>query len=65
MTVKDLLDAIDRERESEEMILLMNDGKVEMSAMVCAEIWDYIEDREINSIQAEGDNIKVWLEDKK
>lgn len=62
MTIKDLLDAIDMQRDSEEIVVIMNDGKEEAKIMVCSEVWDSIEDRKINSIMAEDSMIKVWLD---
>lgn len=65
VTVGQLLDLIDNDRESEEIIHIMDDnGKVQCKAMVCSEIWDGLEDRTVNGIQAEGDVIKIWLDDK-
>ena len=65
ITVGQLLDLIDNNRESEEIVHIMNNnGKVQCKAMVCSEIWDEIEDRTVNSIQAEDDVLKVWLDDK-
>ncbi len=64
VTLRQLLDLIDNCRESEEIICLMNnDGKIEAKAMVCSEIWKSLEDRTVNSIQAENDMLKVWLND--
>ena len=65
VTVGQLLDLIDNNRESEEIIHIMdNDGKVQCKAMVCSEIWDGLEGRTVNSIQAEDDVLKIWLDDK-
>lgn len=65
VTVGQLLDLIDNNRESEEIIHIMNDnGKAQCKAMVCSEIWDALEDRTVNSIQAEDDVLKIWLDDK-
>ena len=65
VTVGQLLDLIDNNRESEEIVHIMNDnGGVQCKAMVCSEIWDGLEDRTVNSIQAEGDVLKIWLDDK-
>ena len=65
ITIGQLLDLIDSNRESEEIVYIMdNNGKVQCKAMVCSEIWDGIEDRTVNSIQAEDDVLKVWLDDK-
>lgn len=64
VTLKQLLDLIDNCRESEEIICLMNsDGKIEAKAMVCSKIWKSLEDHTVNSIQAEDDMLKVWLND--
>ena len=61
ITVGQLLDLIDNNRESEEIIHIMdNNGKVQCKAMVCSEIWDGLEDRTVNSIQAEGDVLKIF-----
>ena len=65
ITVGQLLDLIDHNRDSEEIVHIMdNNGKVQCKAMVCSEIWDGIEDRTVNSIQAEDDVLKIWLDDK-
>lgn len=65
VTVGQLLDLIDNERESEELVYIMDcDGKVQCKAMVCSEIWDGIEGGTVNGIQAEGDAIQIWLDDK-
>ena len=64
VTLKQLLDLIDNCRESEEIICLMNhDGKIEAKAMVCSKVWESLEDHMVNSIQAEDDMLKVWLND--
>jgi hypothetical protein len=65
VTVRQLLDLIDNNRESEEIVHIMDDnGKIQCKAMVSSEIWDALEDRTVNSIQAEGDVLKIWLDDK-
>ena len=62
MKIKDLLDAIDNQRDSEEIVVIMQDSKEAARIMVCCDVWDSIEDREINSIMAEDSTIKVWLD---
>lgn len=65
ITIGELLDLIDNNRESEEFVHIMdNNGNVQCRAMVCSEIWDGIEDRTVNSIQAEDDVLKIWLDHK-
>lgn len=65
VTVGQLLDLMDNNRESEEVVNIMdNNGNVQCKAMVCSEIWDGLEDRTVNSIQAEGDALAIWLDDK-
>lgn len=65
VTVGQLLDLIDKNRESEEVVNIMDhNGNVQCKAMVCSEIWDGLEDRTVNSIQVEGDALVIWLDDK-
>lgn len=65
VTVGQLLDLLDNSRESEEIVHIMDhNGNVQCKAMVCSEIWDGLEDRTVNSIQAEGDALEIWLGDK-
>lgn len=64
VTVGQLLDLLDNSRESEEFVHIMCDGKAQCKAMVCSEIWDGLEDRTVNCIQAEDDVLKIWLDDK-
>ena len=64
VTVGQILDLIDNNRESEEMVHILNgNGDVEVSAMVCSMIWSDIEDRSVNSMRAQGDCIEIWLDD--
>lgn len=65
VTVGQLLDLMDKNRESEEVVNIMDhNGNVQCKAMVCSEIWDGLEDRTVNSIQVEGDALVIWLDDK-
>lgn len=65
VTVGQLLDLIDNTRESEEFVYIMDgNGKAQCKAMVCSEIWDGIEGRTVDSIQAEGNTLLIWLDDK-
>ena len=62
--VKDFIDLLDVNRESEEYVeILDHNGKVTLKAMVCNEVWDKLAERTINSIQAEDSIIQIWLDD--
>ena len=62
--VKDFIDLLDVDRESEEYVeILDNNGKVEVRAMVCSEVWDSLAERTVNSIQAFDSTIQIWLDD--
>lgn len=64
ITVGDILNLIDSNRDSEEYVGIMNhNGNIECRAMVCSDIWDGIENRLINSMGAERSEIVIWLED--
>lgn len=67
MTVKELADVIDLNRESEEKIRFMDhNGQAEAEIMICSKLLDGVEDRVINSLQAVDEGIiAVWLEDEK
>lgn len=65
VTVGQLLDLIDSERESGEFVHIMGDnGEIECKAMVGSKIWDALEDRTVNSIQVYGNALQIWLDDK-
>ena len=64
VTLGQILDLIDASRESEENIQLMDhNGEVEATAMVKSTIWEALENRTINSMQAMGDTLQIWLDD--
>lgn len=62
VTLGQFLDLIDRNRESEEHVNIMNcNGEVLVRGMVCYDAWE--EDRLINSISINEDcEYMVWLE---
>ena len=63
VTFGQILDLIDSNRDSEEEIDLMDcNGKVQMRGMVCSEVWESIEDRTVNSMQAVDDRLQIWLD---
>lgn len=65
ITLGDLIDLIDKDRESEEEVAIMDfDGEV-MRAKVRWNGWKGIEDREVNSIEASRNTLLVWLEGRK
>ena len=64
--LSDFIDLIDNNRESEELIDILNhNGDIETRAMVCSEIWDLLGERTVNSIQAKNSVIQIWLDDPK
>lgn len=64
ITVGNILDLIDSNRDSEEYVRVMdNNGQVESRAMIKSDMWESIEHRLINSMGAEDDEIVLWLED--
>ena len=64
ITLGQILDLIDNSRESEEIVEIGdNNGQVQCQAMVCSVIWKGIEDKTVNSMQAVGDHLKIWLND--
>ena len=64
VTLGQILDLIDDTRESDEIVALMQDGEIEAKAIVRSEIWKALEKRTVNSIQAEDNILKVWLNEK-
>lgn len=65
VTVGQLLDLLDSERESGEFVHIMGDnGEIECKAMVGSKIWDALEDRTVNSIKVYGNALQIWLDDK-
>ena len=64
ITLGEILDLIDANRESEEKVCVVNaNGQNEMCGMVCSDLWMPHEKRIVNSIEADADNLLVWLED--
>lgn len=64
ITLGQILDLIDNNRESEEMVEIMDhNGEVQCQAMVCSIIWQGIEDKTVNSMQASGNCLQIWLND--
>lgn len=65
ITVGEILDLIDCNRDSEEYVRIKDcNGEIESRVMVKSDMWDSIEDRLVNSMGAEEDEIILWLEDK-
>lgn len=59
-----ILDLLDNNRESEEMVEIMDhNGNVQCRAMVCSVVWQGIEDKTVNSMQADGNRLQIWLND--
>ena len=61
-TLGEILDLLDANRESEEMVEIMDhNGQVQCRAMVCSVVWNGIEDRIVENIAANNDCLRVWL----
>ena len=60
----ELLDLIDVNRESEEIIRIMGlDGEPELQGKICSNLWKPFENMAVNSIQAAGvDLMNIWLQ---
>lgn len=64
ITLGQILDLLDNNRESEEKVEIMdNNGNVQCRAMVCSVVWQGIEDKTVNSMQAAGNCLQIWLND--
>lgn len=64
VTLGQILDLIDNTRESDEMVEIMDhNGQAQCKAMVCSIVWQGIEYKTVNSMQACGDNFRIWLND--
>ena len=64
ITLGQILDLLDNNRESEEKVEIMdNNGNVQCRAMVCSVVWQGIEDKTVNSMQAYGNSLQIWLND--
>lgn len=64
VTLGQILDLLDNNRESEEMVEIMDhNGQVQCKAMVCSMVWQGIEDKTVNSMQANGNYLQIWLND--
>lgn len=66
MTLGELLDLIDKARESTEVIEIYDgsDGGIQMRGRVSSPLWEKLEDLEVENISAEAQGvIKVYLKD--
>lgn len=64
ITLGQILDLLDNNRESEETVEIMDcNGYVQCRAMVCSVVWKGIEDKTVNSMQAYGNCLQIWLND--
>lgn len=64
ITLGQILDLLDNNRESEEMVEIMDcNGQAQCRAMVCSVVWQGIEDKTVNSMQADGNSLQIWLND--
>ena len=66
VTLGQLLDLIDKDRKSDELISLREDGTTVCTAMVCWSGWKALENRAADAIEAKNNNnLWVWLKDEK
>lgn len=65
MTLKELIDVIDISRRSKkELIHLVDDEHGDMTAPISNPIWDKLQDREVENIEAAATwEINVWLKE--
>lgn len=65
MTIKDFVDVVDWHREDDSIELnIMNDSEIEAMFRTYSQLLGFIEDKEIDSVMADGRNIfKIWLAD--
>ena len=64
ITLGQILDLLDNNRESEEIVeIIDHNGEVQCRAMVCSVVWQGIEDKTVNSMQADGNCLQIWLDD--
>ena len=61
ITLGQVLDLIDKDRESNEIVNIMNGCVPEVKAVVSSFIWDTIENKEVESIEASNSELNVWL----
>lgn len=63
LTVGMLLNAIDRNRDRDEVVRIIDEnGEVEMEAKTRSSVWDSLEEREIDSMEgADVYVIDIWL----
>lgn len=66
MTIKELIDVIDKSRVYDfEMIHIINNKKEELVAPTASPVWQHYENRTVNGLEAGGQNhYNVWLDDK-
>lgn len=63
VTFGQILDLMDDNRESDTIVKLMDkDGNAEAYAKVCSIVWNGLENRIVNSLNVNCDDIEIWLE---
>lgn len=65
MTLKELIDVIDKDRSSrDELIHIIDDEHGNITAPTSNPIWDKMQDREVGAIEAAAElEINVWLKE--
>lgn len=62
-TLGELLNLIDRDRDSDEIVEIMDNSEAVMRGLVRSTLWKPHEERGVNSIQARNNVLQIWLED--
>ena len=63
ITLGDVLDLLDEDRESDEEIIVHDKDDNEVSGPMCSELWKPHEDRRVDAIGAKINSLEIWLED--
>lgn len=65
ITLGQIIDLLDKNRENEDIVEIMDLDRncVQCRAMTCSAVWKGIEDKTVNSMQAEGNCLQIWLND--
>lgn len=62
ITLGDVLDLLDEDRESDEEIIVHDKDDNKVSGPMCSELWKLHEDRPVANIGATKGSLVIWLE---
>ena len=60
-TLGELLNLIDMDRDSDEIVEIMDGPKATMRGLTRSALWEPHEERIVNNIRARDDVLRVWL----